>query len=435
MAKEDIAGVLKVLLKKGLCLNKKTKTTQRHFLVHYGWIVVLTGAAVLFAGSGLGRFSLGMLLPSMGSSLGLSYSQMGILSAGNFTGYMMCVSVAGIITQRLGARYAITVGLALVGVSMTLVGRANGFSGVLTLYLATGIGTGLVNVPLMGLVPHWFYQDKRGLAAGVMISGNGMGIVFAGFYIPYINAMAGAEGWRMCWVHMGLMSLAVAALTAACLRNRPAEKKLAPVGRPFTRAASSADGSFQSTLPSKRWIIPYLGGIYSLFGSTYVVYATFIVTELVQERGLGEHTAGSFWAIAGGLSIISGPLFGCLSDRLGRKKGMLTAFSLFAVAYILVAARLSTAALYGSIALFGISLWSIPTIMSAAVGDYAGPERATQSFGTITLFFGGGQIIGPFLAGLLADYYGTIGASFWMCAVLCLWALVLVLFLKENART
>jgi len=47
--------------------------------VHYGWYVVATGTLCLFASLGLGRFSLGVLLPSMGRALQLSYLQMGLI--------------------------------------------------------------------------------------------------------------------------------------------------------------------------------------------------------------------------------------------------------------------------------------------------------------------------------------------------------------------
>ena len=54
--------------------------------------------------------------------------------------------------------------------------------------------------------------------------------------------------------------------------------------------------------------------------------------------------------------------------------------------------------------------------MAAAVGDYLGADRAAAAFGTVTLFFGVGQITGPGLAGLLADYSGSFGWSFAMAA-------------------
>jgi sugar phosphate permease len=116
--------------------------------LHYGWVIVIDGVVILFSCLGLGRFSLGMLLPSMGAALGLNYSQMGFIGTGNFIGYMISVALAGMFSKRLGARYTIFMGLVLVGGSMALISRAMTFAEVLTLYVATGMGSGLPNVPL-----------------------------------------------------------------------------------------------------------------------------------------------------------------------------------------------------------------------------------------------------------------------------------------------
>ena len=156
----------------------------------------LTGMAVLFSCLGLGRFSLGMLLPSMGLSLKMNYSQMGLMGTGNFAGYMISVVLAGMVARKIGARWTISIGLLLVGGSMVLIGCATGFTEVMTLYVATGVGSGLANVPLMGLVSHWFSKRNRGRAAGIMLSGNGIAIVFTGLLIPWVNAVQGSEGWR-----------------------------------------------------------------------------------------------------------------------------------------------------------------------------------------------------------------------------------------------
>ena len=42
--------------------------------VHYAWVTVVMGTLVILACLGIGRFALGMLLPSMASSLKLSYT-------------------------------------------------------------------------------------------------------------------------------------------------------------------------------------------------------------------------------------------------------------------------------------------------------------------------------------------------------------------------
>lgn len=398
--------------------------------LHYGWVIAITGTAVIFACLGLGRFALGMLLPSMGTALDLSYARMGLISTGNFAGYMFAVAMAGTVAQRLGARWAIALGLVMVGGSIILVGRAEHYFQILPLYVVTGMGTGLSNVPLMGLVSHWFAKETRGRAAGLMISGNGIAILLAGLYIPWINTRLGAEGWRHGWINMGIVVLGVALMSAMLLRNNPREKGTIPMGRP--EAVPDGATGPQDTCPRKpRWIMVHLGLIYALFGATYVVYATFIVTTLVDDYGFSEQVAGNFWAVVGALSIFSGPLFGWLSDRWGRRAGMLMVFTLFTTAYGLVGMQLPLIWLYASIALYGITAWSVPTIMAAAVGDYLGPNRAAKAFGFITLFFGMGQILGPLLAGFIADSSGTFRSAFGMCAAATLTAVILAFFLPR----
>jgi len=410
----------------------KNRTDKKS--LHYGWVITFTGTAVLFSCLGLGRFALGMLLPSMGKALELTYSQMGLISTGNFVGYMVSVVLAGIVARAIGARSTIALGLALVGASMIFIGKAMGFVQIAALYIATGIGSGLANIPMMGLVSHWFDKSRRGRAAGTMISGNGIAIVFAGFFVPLVNTNLGAQGWRTGWVTMGILSILTAVIAAVLLRNNPAQKGLAPMGSSHQSLKTTTEQVPATKKENKKQTMLHLGGIYFLFGATYVVYATFIVTAMVNERGFGESMAGTFWAIVGGLSIFSGPLFGWLSDRMGRKTGMITVFSLFTIAYGLAGASLPNPFLYLSIAIFGLAVWSIPTIMAAAVGDYMGPQKAVKAFGFITLFFGAGQIAGPAVAGILADKTGSFSTAFWLCTLMTAIAVALTWLLKQPDR-
>jgi MFS family permease len=357
---------------------------------------------------------------------------MGLIGTGNFVGYMLSVVLAGIVARAIGARWTIAAGLLLVGTSMVLVSRAMGFMEILTLYVITGLGSGLANVPMMGLVSHWFSRSKRGRAAGTMLMGNGFAIVFAGLLIPFVHASLGAEGWRTNWRILGTLSVCIAAVAGYFLRNRPQGAAQRP---PEATGGAAADAGSTATAEksAQRWVMVHLGCIYALFGATYAVYATFIVTTMVNERGFGEGSAGRFWAAVGALSIVSGPLFGWLSDRLGRKLGMQVVYTLFTISYALVAADLPNPFLYLSIGIFGLAVWSIPTIMTAAVGDYVAPDRAVRAFGFVTLFFGAGQIAGPAMAGAMADLTGNFNMAFGCAAVLTAGAVVLTQFLKPPA--
>ncbi|HLF31401.1 MAG TPA: MFS transporter, partial [Xanthomonadales bacterium] len=377
----------------------------------------------------------GMLLPSMGATLELSYAQMGFVSTGNFIGYLVAVFFSGMFVARIGQRNFIFISLLLVGLTMCLLSQSDAFASLLTLYVLTGIGSGGANVSMMGLAASWFTKKNRGKAAGFISAGSGIAIIFSGFFIPFVNRLSGAEGWRISWLSLGAIVGLVAFLCLILLRDKPAGPGPAMDGE---RGPVAADRS--ATVAKERInvyrsrAIYHLGAIYFLFGCTYIIYATFIVTTLVNERGLSESLAGNFWAVVGFLSLFSGPVFGSISDKLGRKGGMMIVFSVQCLAYLLVASGLPGVFLYLSIFLYGFVAWSIPAIMAAAVSDHGGPENTAKGLGLITLFFGLGQISGPAVAGMLAQHSGSFSSSFYMSAALAGAAIVLSMLLGKGGK-
>lgn len=398
---------------------------------YYGWVIAATGSLCVVACLGFGRFALGMLLPSMAATLKLSYAQMGFISTGNFIGYLVSVFFSGMIVARIGQRSFIFLSLLVVGLTMALLSKSQAFAGLLALYVLTGMGSGGAYVSTMSLASAWFAKKNRGKAAGFMAIGSGAAIIFAGFFIPFVNRANGAEGWRISWLALGAIVVVIAFLCLILLRNKPSDLGLAFPGDSDQGAAASARAAAHRKFDIYRSrAIYHLGAIYFLFGYTYVIYATFIVTTLVKERGMSEALAGNFWSVVGFLSLFSGPVFGSISDKLGRKTGMVIVFSVQFLAYLLVASGLPGIFLYLSIFCYGLVAWSIPAIMAAAVGDYAGPENAARALGFITLIFGLGQISGPAIAGVLAQHSGSFSSSFYMAAALAGAAILLASALK-----
>ena len=407
-----------------------TGHTTANLPFHYGWIIVGTGTLCIFASLGFGRFALGMLLPSMAATLDLTYSQMGFISTANFVGYLIAVLAGGLIASRTGARRLIFIALLIVGISMALISQAKSFGYVLVLYTLTGMGSGASNVPMMGLVSAWFSRNMRGRAAGFIVIGSGFAIILSGRMVPAVNDMFGQQGWRINWLILGITSTLISFICLLLLRNRPEEKGLRPCGSDSAAPSASSGAGEKIANIYREKVVYLLGIIYFLFGYTYVIYATFIVTTLVQERGFSESVAGNFWSWVGFLSLLSGPIFGTLSDKIGRKAGLITVFSFQMIAYLLVAFSLPVVFLYASIFCFGIVAWSIPSIMIAAVSDYVGAYRAVAAFGLVTFIFGVGQITGPAIAGVLAERAGSFASSFLMAGILAGLAIVLTAFLR-----
>jgi MFS family permease len=406
---------------------------QRIRTVHYGWIIVFAGSLTIVAVLGLGRFSLGMLLPSMGSDLDLGYSRMGFIGTGNFIGYLLGVLISSRLVKRFGYRLVISSGIFLVGGSMILVGTAHGFWLVLATFFVTGIGSGLGNVPVMGLVSQWFGSALRGRAAGLMVSGIGLGIMITGVLIPAINNQAAnGQGWRINWMVLGTLVLAIGVLCSFLIRNRPGDMGLEVVEKKGRGGQHKRCRQIKSAPVSERkHTLLYLGCIYFFFGFTYVIYVTFVITTLINEYHFSEAVAGRFWFWFGLLGMFSGPVFGSLSDHIGRAKTLALVYVLQGVGHILLALNPFPGSIYISIGLFALCAWSVPSIMAAAVGDYLGPLKAASGFAVVTLFFSIGQITGPALAGILAEQSGSFSTAYIMAGVLTALAALLSLLLPK----
>lgn len=385
--------------------------------IHYGWHIVWSSTLCLFSCLGLGRFALGMLLPAMGESLGLNYAQMGLISTSNFTGYLLAVLGCSLLTARLGLRLVIFMAMLLIGGSMVLIGHSEVFMVILFLYFLTGIGSGCANVPAMALVSTWFSKKSRGKATGFAVIGSGFAILLAGKLIPFLNERGGAEGWRLGWITLGIIVLVAGLICFLVQRNSPKEKGLKPYGSSTVEDGSNSVPEVEPKIDQKS--VLHISAIYFLFGATYVVYVTFFVTSLVRDRGFSEMSAGNFWAWVGALSLLSGPIFGTMSDRFGRKAALITVFSIQALAYLLAGLQqVPEIFLYASIGCFGITAWAIPSIIAAMAGDLAGPQRAARIFGFITFIFSLGQISAPAIAGVLAEQSGNFSSSFIMTSIL-----------------
>lgn len=393
----------------------------------YCWVIVFASMLGLFASLGLGRFSLGMMLPAMGEGLALTYSEMGLISTANFCGYLGAVLLSGKLAGRIGARFLVFLALVLVGGSMVLIGTADGYLAILLLYLLTGIGSALSNVPIMALISTWFEPARRGRAAGLCVMGNGLGLLVSGKAVPLLNTQA--MDWRLSWLVLGAVVVLISVVCLLLLRNGPRSQGVSPAEGGDGRSKASSAALFVS--PGRP--IAHCAAIYFLFGFTYVIYITFMVTFLVEELGFGERQAGELWSWVGVLSLGSGPLLGYISDRFSRRVALMLVFATQAAAYLLVAADLPTLSVYLSIGCFGLVAWSVPTVMAALVGDYAGPKGAAAAFGLVTFAFGIGQIGGPALAGVLAEMSGSFRSSFALAAALVLVALVLSRLLKTPA--
>ena len=411
--------------------NQNSTAPLRLGNVHYAWIVAMTGSVAMFCGLGLGRFAFGMLLPSMSSSLGLNYTQSGLLGFTNLIGYLVAVLLSPLVLPRLGTRNTATASLLLIAVSMLGMAFTTGFPALCALYVLTGIGSGGVVLPMMSVMSHWFFPSHRGLALGLVMAGPGFGIILSGFVVPKLVPLLGLLSWQTGWLIFAVINVVVALLTFTLIRNHPDDVRQDPFGRIPTSPVKNKKKLERSNIK----LLAHLGIIFAIYGATYMVYVTFIVTSMVGAYQLSEATAGGIWAWIGLLSMFSGMLFGWISDHIGRRLGLALAFFFLAIAYLLVGLTDWQLGLYLSIALFGIVVWSVPVIMAASAGDYFGAAAAASALAALTFAFSGGQALGPVLAGYLAEITGDFSISYLLSGIAAFVALGLSLLLRPQKST
>lgn len=386
--------------------------------MHYAWVVAFTGTLVLLLAQGFGRMSYSVILPPMKEGLNLSYTQVGLIGTANFVGYLSLALLGGFLAVRFGPRRTIFVSMIVMGITLFFTGLAGSFSHAFLLRLGTGMGNGGVVVPVMGLTAAWFSADKRGLAAGILTAGTGLGLSAAGLLLPRFMAEFGPDGWRYAWFLLGGSVFVFSFLCFALLRDHPREKGTYQYGGKAEPSERRTDVSFFSAWSdivreSEIW---RLGTVYFMYGVSYIIYITFFVAYMVSEAGLTRQSAGEVFALLGLCSILSGVVWGWVSDVLGRRYGLMLAYVVLAISYLVLALWRSTPGAYVSAIVFGVCMSSVPTIMAAAAGDSVGGKLAPAALGMITLLFGIGQSIGPTLAGWIKDATGTFAWAFMLSA-------------------
>jgi MFS family permease len=368
---------------------------------------------VVFVSHGLARFGYSLLLPAMQVSLGLSNTQTGALATANMVGYLIFSLVGGTLASRFGSRIVICLGMAVSVFGMALTGSVTQLWSAALYRGIAGMGSGLSNVPVMGLMSVWFGHRLRGLASGIAVSGSSLAFIVLGVLVPRFLSLYGQEGWRYTWLLYAALAVVLTLLTALFLSDAPEKRGLQAVGGgEHTAKPSMGRGKLNWGRIYKTPAVWFLGLLYTAFGYSYIVYVTFFVRFLNGEMGYSQIAAGNLFMVIGWCSLGCGLLWSGLSDRIGRLPALGFVYLMQAVSYGLFAFTASKAGVLVSVVFFGLTAWSIPAIIAASCGDYVGRRLAPAALGFVTLFFGVGQALGPTVAGVIADSTASLRGAY-----------------------
>ena len=176
----------------------------------------------------------------------------------------------------------------------------------------------------------------------------------------------------------------------------------------------------------RRPVLWGLAAVYGLRAMALVALLTVLSLYLDYDLGLSTALRGIHIGLLIAVGLVAKPIFGYLSDRLGRKQ-VLGPGLIWSCAMALALLAFDTGVMFTvSIALLGLFLYPDQPILTAAVYDTAESEVASTSFGAVSFVGSLMSVVSPLIAGTL---YESVGFDATIIYTACLFGVAAVLFI------
>lgn len=334
------------------------------------------------------RQNINVLFPLIGKSLGISLATLGGVVSAYLYAYTFIAPVAGAASDRWGRRAILIPGLVFYSITTFFSGLAGSAGSLFTARALTGVGAGTHFPVASAYVADLFPESERGRAMGIHQIGFGLGAILG----PTLAiAIAIHWGWRISFFLYLIPGIVVAALIW----------KLAPeVVR--MKSAATYWSDVRNVLSWR--LVPFmLTQAVALF--VLWMYYTWVPSYAIKTLHIGLFHSGLFGTIVPGMAIVSQPLGGWISDKIGRRNALLISFGVSLVMIIALPFAHEAWQLVTVLMCVGMANWFTPVTFSY-IGDLYRNARGTAcSVVEFAGFFFGGAPA-PFIIGAIAQRFG-----------------------------
>jgi len=362
------------------------------------------------------RLVISPLVPNVIDSFSVSKSAVGLALTGMWAVYALLQFPSGIIADRIGDYRVIVLSLALTLCGSLLLALSPSFVlfGCFVIFL--GAGAGLYFVVGTSMLTKAFRQ--RGQVLGFHSAAGPA----AGLVVPtFAASVAVRYGWRLALLVGAALALPVLAVFVG--RIRPVE----PIENTESSERERPTVVATTLTLLGRPSVLYMTFIGVATAYTWQSFTAFFPTFLVEYRGFGLAEASLLFGVVFGLSAVTQPLYGRLSDRVAREAVLALVLLLAAIGFgtLVVADRFLVTAL--GVFVLGLGFGWGGVFQSRFMDLFTDEQRGT-AYGlvrTIYMFLGA---LGPVVTGTLADVFG------WAIAVGVVGAFLLVAVLAIAAN-
>jgi OFA family oxalate/formate antiporter-like MFS transporter len=344
--------------------------------------------------------------------------------------------IEGWIVDTLGPRNGPKLVVACGGILVALGWIINSYAQSLEmLYFGAvvgGTGGGAIYATCVGQAVKWF-PDRRGLAVGLTAAGYGAGSALS--VIP-IQAVIGSAGYEAAFFWFGLVQGGIVFILAWLLRG-PDPGEMAGVGAPKVVQSSRSYTPVQVLSTPVFWLLYIMFVMVSASG----LMATAQIAPIAKDFHVGDVVL-LFGASTLSMALIidnvcngaARPLFGWISDNIGREFTMAIAFGLGGVAYWLLGSL--GYAPWGFVvfaALIFLTWGEIFSLFPSTCTDTFGTKFATVNLSLLYTAKGASAFLVP-LANLIKDSTGSWHMVFVVTAIMNFVVVALALFVLKPMR-
>ena len=309
----------------------------------------------------------------------------------------------GYLTDRIGTRRTVLLGLAILGGSWILFSLMGNIWMFYAAYVLLIAGTGLAGwIPLTTMLLKWFVR-RRALVIGCSEAVTGLGSVVL---VPIIVYVVASTGWRIAALIVAVGILAMAWPLTRLLRNDPGDYGVEPDGGGTSLPELTAPEALRTRA---FWLI-------SLGNCLVSVVIVAIMTQLgllMEDQGFTSEYTGWVVLVYTGVAMLFYVVGGYAGDLMSKR----VALALFAILQasgvlaLLVAQSLPMFYLFA--VLFGAGMGGNNSVSVAIVADYFGMRSFGKILGLswIPLFL---TSIIAVLVGIMYDVSGTYIPAFLM---------------------
>ena len=362
------------------------------------------------------------LLPVfLANSLGASARAIGIIEGLAESMASLLKLFAGYLSDRLAKRkFLVVAGYSLASIVRPLLAFARTWTQVLAIRLTDRVGKGIRTAPRDAMIADTVTVEQRGLAFGFHRAMDHGGAVIGPLvgYLLVLIFVAKASSPTASEFSKIFLAASVPALIAVLVAI-------------FFMRESPVHASADSQVKSLS-----LRGFDSNFKRFLVVLALFTLSNSsdsflilrATESGMSVVMVPLLWAAHHASKVLSSLFGGDLSDRLGRKRLIVSGWILYAAVYAGFAFATQTISLWILFLVYGIYFGLSEGAEKALVADLVRPEQRGTAYGLYNLAFGVTVFPASFLMGMIWDWKGP-AVAFLASAVMGATAAVLLLIL------